>query len=276
MGPVGNYGTSAPAPPLAIGTYSDYGTYQAPVNQQFWFENSVYGKGSFVNGVDYTQGLSAYPSQFPNNSTISFSWPCAAGTGGYFAYGWPTIVFGAYGVSGSGPYNPYSVASPGPQQISSLNNLSVSYDVAVGGNLNSFDLLLDNFIWTDNTFKTQQAELSFLPYNNATTSLGGSTAHTFTNAGGSPSPWFAQVVKSGGQIVFQPVVSSGSTTTTNILSGTIDLLEIINYAIAQGWIISSQYMIGLQLGPEPQTPNSYNSCPHQGSVLINSLSYVWN
>lgn len=239
---------------------------QVPKNAFFALNNN-FGKGSFVNGVDYTSTIMGYKSSFPNGTILQWNWP-DAGSGSGFAYAYPLVNYGASNFSVTNPYDPENVVSPAAKRISDFIALSCTYNISPGGNLNSYDVLIDSFVTSaqDSTDGSYVAEISFYPYNVPNTPLYGSR-HTFSFGD-------AYVGQIGQEILIQPVVS-GASTVRNILAATIDFREILSYLVSLGWLSGNEYVRGFQFGVEVQVPASYNSTPHSGSMRINQLSYDW-
>ena len=238
--------------------YSAVPAGQVPANG-FYFLNNVYGRGTLVNGVDYVQTLTARGRTFPSGAVIEWRWP-AATSGAAFAYGYPAIN---YGDSYSG--NPYGIVGPWPMQISALTALTCTYDLSPGGNLNSYDVLLDTFVTASPTSAdgSYVAEISFYPFSNGVPFVG--SVHTFSFGD-------AYVGRQGKEILIAPCAGASRRA---ILSATIDLKEIFTVLIALGWLTGAEYLRGYSLGAEPQVPATWNSLPHQGSLRINKLSFDW-
>jgi hypothetical protein len=141
----------------------------------------------------------------------------------------------------------------------------------LGGNLQSYDFLIDVRVTTDQNPSnqlTQTAEISFMPWNNNTAIPTGALTHSFTG--------YDAVITNGGtrptpQITVQPVQNHKART---MLVATVDLLEILNYLISQSIISGSNYIQGIEFGLEMQQPNAYNSAPHHGILTFNSLPIV--
>lgn len=96
--------------------------------------NNVGGKGSLVNGVDYTQSITINDSTFPDGTILSWSWPS---TNTY--YGDPAVIYG------SGPGAPPNPAVQ-PTQVDNFANLSATYSIGPSGNTNSYDTIFDMWL----------------------------------------------------------------------------------------------------------------------------------
>lgn len=246
---------------------------QVPANG-FYYLSNYFGKGTLVNGVDYYQKMTARQHLFPNATVMEWSFPSSGGTGlGAFAYGWPLINYGGgyYG-------NPYNVIGPWPMKINDLKTLAAHYDLSLGGNTNSFDMLIDMFVTasptsTDGSYIT---EVSVFPYmsqalhDSMQYSLQHKTVHTFSFGE-------AQVGIQGTQLCVIPT-SGGGAAIRALLCGPVDLKELFAYCVTQGnlGLSGNEYVRGIGLGPEVQVPTTLNSKPYAGWVRFNSLSYTWS
>lgn len=246
---------------------------QVPDNG-FYYLSNYFGVGSLVNGTNYSHRFTSRTSIFPVNAVMEWSFPFSGGTGlGVFAYGWPEINYGG-GYFGS----PYNVVGPWPMKINVLTALVAHYDLALGGNLNSYDMLIDLFVTSSPTSVDGNyvAEISFFPWVNQAlltsmnTTLSSKTVHTFGFGE-------ALVGIQGAQICVVPSASSG-TVNRAVLSGAIDLKEILLYVAAQGLggMTGNEYVRGIGIGPEVQVPAVFNSAPYSGWVRFNGLSFDWS
>lgn len=244
---------------------SDWAIYRPSETHLFRFYNSVWGKdNSWLNGRDYAQVLLVTPNDFPNGSAIAWTWPDNPGNGGW-AYGYPSIIYGR--IPGTDPNPPNG---PWPTKISDLLELLVDYDIEIGGNTNSFNILLDIRLTSvaDSTDLTKFtiAEVSFFPADNSPMSEG--ISHSFTN-------FNAKVSINKKSVPQINIVPQSGRLPTNLLSARVNLLEVLNFLISLNWITPDLYVQGIEFGAEPQGPNSYNSRPHCGNLKIKRLSYTW-
>lgn len=243
------------------GLYSSVPFGQVPPNS-FWYLNNLFGKGPYINGGDYTTTLTAYKDTFPRGSLIEWRWP-DAGSGSDFAFGYPEILYGG-GAWGSA----FNTVGPWPQKINAVTRLNATYDITLGGNTHSYDILMDLFVTTlpNSTDGSRGAEISFFPHMEDPSNLTGT--HEFASFGR------ASVTKQGTQILIRPV--SDANAPRDILAATIDLKEVFGYLISIGLLTGEEYLRGVEFGPEIQVPNFYNSTPHIGSMKVNQLSYDWH
>ena len=165
---------------------------------------------------------------------------------------------------------PRSTCGPWPTKISDLLELLVDYDIEIGGNTNSFNILLDIRLTSvaDSTDLTKFtiAEVSFFPADNSPMSEG--ISHSFTN-------FNAKVSINKKSVPQINIVPQSGRLPTNLLSARVNLLEVLNFLISLNWITPDLYVQGIEFGAEPQGPNSYNSRPHCGNLKIKRLSYTW-
>jgi hypothetical protein len=169
--------------------------------------------------------------------------------------------------------NPYNSSGQWPEQLKNVETLAVTYNVTLGGNLNSYDTLLDTFVTATptSTDGSYVAEVSFFPQSNDLPLIG--SYHNFASFGN------ACVGEQGKQIKIFAVTGttcSDSTAHRNITSGTIDLREIFVYLVDQGFLTGNEYLRGFGLGPEMQVPAPFNSAPYSGSMTVNELSFDWH
>jgi hypothetical protein len=230
-----------------------------PPPNRWMFINNTYGRGDLVNGRDFTCGMTARQDSFPEGALIEWDFRDGRGTGiGPFAYGYPALMYG-----GNSYGNAFEVAGPWPQKISDCKRLTLDYDVAITGNTNSFNLLIDLYSTEapDTTDGSATGELSFFPFANPNLPFvpGGEVmAFSFGEC------W---VGIQGKQMCFQPS-SGGGTTHRTMLAAKIDILELFHVCIGKGWVASHHYLRGAEFGAEIQNPAPYNSAPYKGSLLF--------
>ena len=225
---------------------SDWAEY---VDGPYWAYNNVWGQGSLVNGVDYTQSITINNSTFPNDTILSWSWPPADN---YYAY--PEIVYGSTGYQ----LNP-DVQST---QVTNFADLSVNYSTSLSGDTSNYDTIFDMSLTpqpnggpSDTEYEIEIATHSnwgaWPPSSDLVYTLNDST---LTDTG-------VYVIPGGTEriIILPP---------SDMLSGTISISDILKSLVWNGVIPEQEYLGGVQFGAEPQSGS--------GSVLINSLNYQWN
>jgi len=98
---------------------------------------SPWGKGTYVQGKDYTEQMDLVTRTFPNNTTISWNWPNVPAKSG--VYNFDAIDFGNY--YGTVPQKPIT-----PKQIKNIKTLTEDHNLALSGNLEGFDVIDDLFL----------------------------------------------------------------------------------------------------------------------------------
>jgi hypothetical protein len=240
--------------------YSSVPFGRSPANG-FYYLNNTYGKSYYLNGTDYQTTFKSTKEHFPNNSLIEWSWP-DAGTGQYFAFAYPEIIYGGT------PYgNPYKTIGFSSRQVKSISKFTAKYDVALSGNLNSYNLLMDVYLTakSDSQDGSHIAEVSFFPHLLDPNNLTGIVSLK--------SVGLVSVSKSGLQILIRPVTTAGKPRDVN--AATVDWKEIFNHLIKLGWLTGDEFLRSAEFGPEIQAPNHYNTRPAKGSMKINQLVYDW-
>ena len=205
----------------------------------------AWGASSLTYGVNYTQSISLNNTTFPNGTLFSWSFPLYGGPFGVWSY--PCIVYGS---------TPELINSTVPStQVANFVNLSTSYSAALTVNSGQLDTIFDIWLtskpYGDTT--TVQDELEIVPqtdwqYSPLTYTL---TDSTLDNAA---------VYVSPGKIIVVP--------SSEMLTGTISISDILKSLIWHGVITGQEYISGIEFGPEPGSGS--------GSLLINNLSYQWN
>ena len=204
----------------------------------------AWGASSLTYGVDYTQSISLNDTTFPNGTLFSWSFPLYGGPFGVWSY--PCIVYGS---------TPELINSTVPStQVANFVNLSTSYSAALTVNSGQLDTIFD--IWLTSTpyggTSTVKYELEIVPqtdwqYSPLTYTL---TDSTLDNAA---------VYVDPGKIIVVP--------SSEMLTGTISISDILKSLIWNGVITGQEYISGIEFGPEPGSGS--------GSLLVNSLNYQW-
>lgn len=229
----------------------------------FLYLNNTFGKGALVNGKDYVCMLTADKATFPCGVLIEWAWP-DKGSGSPYAYGYPELIYGG------GPWgNPYGSKGPWPMRVDDIQRLAVSYAVTLGGNRNSYNMLIDLYVTAtpDINDGSHIAEISFFPAHKDKRFL--TDIVSFKGGAGR-----CAVYKQGVQLCIQPVTAANLP--RSILTATsLDLKEILLHIKSRGWITGQEWLRGAEFGIECQVPNPWNSLPHKGSMLVKTLKYDW-
>ena len=204
----------------------------------------AWGASSLTYGVDYTQSITLNNTTFPNGTLFSWSFPLYGGPFGVWSY--PCIVYGS---------TPELINSTVPStQVANFVNLSTSYSAVLTVNSGQLDTIFD--IWLTSQpyggVSTVKYELEIVPqtdwqYSPLTYTL---TDSTLDNAA---------VYVDPGKIIVVP--------SSEMLTGTISISDILKSMIWNGVITGQEYISGIEFGPEPGSGS--------GSLLVNSLNYQW-
>ena len=221
-----------------------------PTNPQYstdgpWSADAgAWGASSLTYGVDYTQSITLDDTTFPNGTLFSWSFPLYGGPFGVWSY--PCIVYGS---------TPELINSAVPStQVANFLNLSTSYSAALTVSSGQLDTIFD--IWLTSKpyggVSSVKYELEIVPqtdwqYSPLTYML---TDSTLDNAA---------VYVDPGKIIVVP--------SSEMLTGTISISDILKSLIWNGVITGQEYISGIEFGPEPGSGS--------GSLLVNSLNYQW-
>jgi hypothetical protein len=191
-----------------------------------------------------TQAIDYYPNDSPNYTTLRWSY---GGSGGN-VLGYPEIIIGDQnGTSISSP-NGVEPAWHG-KTLGSLSHFTVSWDVVINSkNGDNWDILFENHM--------NGHEIGIFLKD-----PGWATGGThFSNLGGISGVGIPNCWASGSFCIVPDAVLAG----TPMLSGSVDLMPIWNWAISKGWMASSYVINGWEMGVEPTNGS--------GSVTFNSIS----
>ena len=218
----------------------------------YWAFNNVWGAGSLVNGVDYTQSISFDSSTFPNGVTMSWNWPSATSVLSY-----PEIVYGA---QQSQPA-PSGVSLPPSTQVANFTNLSAQYSFSISGQTNNFDVGFDLWLTSQpnggqSSIKDELMVFVHDPWGHVN---GASNFGTINNSGIYVSYNWGNSVNNWNFIALVPSADQ--------LSGTISLSDIMKTLVWDGVLTGNEYVSGIELGAEVGGGS--------GSLTINNLSYQW-
>lgn len=219
----------------------------------FWVLNNTWGKGSLVNGLDYTESITFDSSTSPSGIVISWNWPMATSVLAY-----PEVLYGA------SPFQPppSGVTLPTPAQVADFVNLSTQYSFSISGQTSNFDVTFDIWLTSvpDGGRDTRTDELMVV-------------VHNPWNWGKGQTPDFS----TGGLNVWNSGTQTDGTLTWNMLSaiaptdmltGTISISDILKGLIWNGSISGNEYISGIEVGAEVGGGT--------GSLTINNLGYQWN
>lgn len=217
--------------------YGGSAVYQ-PAGSPWWIMNNAWG-GPPPN----TQAIDYYPNNFPDFTTIRWTY----GGSGSNVLGYPEIILG--------DQNDQAVKSPDGVEpawhgktLGSLSKFILSWDIVINNqNGNNWDILFENHM--------NGHEVGIFlkdPWVQGGTS--------FTNLGGISGIGLQDCWATGSFCVVPSTVLAG----TPMLSGSIDLMPIWNWAISKGWMASNYVINGWEMGVEATNG--------AGSVTFKSIS----
>lgn len=247
-------------------------TAQAPGNTyvpagevtQWGYNRNVFGQDGLTDGTDFT--LRQWESNdlpWPGGFRFDYSFPNSNPNPGAarFCWGYPALTWGR------GPWGPIFGTSghPAPVAVNDLGDFTIDFDVSFSGQ-NGGDLMIDVYTLPDTAFDGDAVnEVSiFLSHNGVgpiewlTTSA--TATHTFSGAMGD-----CAIYKQPTSIQVMVMPRTGGAR-REVLSGPLDLKEILQYLVSIGQVDGTALVAGLEFGVEPQRPNAYNSAPYSGSV----------
>lgn len=214
--------------------------------------NSPWGAGSLVQGKDYSDTTSITSGTLTSGVSINWSWPEIPAPSG--VYNFDQIAFGDY-------FNTIPQTPVAPSQVESIINLSESFDFSIGGETSNFDVITDMFLTGsagDNS--TNKYEIEIFHH---TPQYSSDWVNSLTQVGtfaGSGHTWKVAIGSGGSaapDVVFMP------TDTNDVLSGTLNVKDMLSYLIQKNVISGTDYFNGLAAGVEV----------HQGSGSLTSNSF---
>jgi len=205
-----------------------------------------WGKGSLVAGKDYTESFTVTPYTFPDNSTITWSWPNTP----------------AYSTTGSGVYN-YLAFGYGegaqvpitPKKLADIQALSETHDFALSGSLPGFDVIHDIMLTSvpNGPWDGTQIEVEIFlhtPAYSVSFAQAATQVGTFTGSGRT---WAVSVylntAGTAGDVVIVPQNYE------DVPSGTVDIKAMFDYLVSQKVLTGNEYFNGLQTGVEVDQGN---------------------
>ena len=236
-------------------------TITAQANQVGWGSSSYYStsgspywalNNDWNNPANGTQSITYNTSTFPNGTTIN--WNYGSHIASSNVWGYPEVIYGTQGTSFDTPGGTHP-ANWG-EQIGTLGHFNFNFDYSLTGNQNQYDVLAETHI------DGHEVGIVLNSPNYLTDWIKSFTQHHFDLGGISgeavPNAW-----GSGSLLLIPDSVENG----TPMTHGSIDLAPIIQYAVSQGWLSSSEQVKGWELGVEPQQG--------AGSLTVNQFSVDW-
>jgi hypothetical protein len=220
-------------------------SYYSPSGSPWWTVNSDWN-----NPPAGTQWIDYNTSTFPNGTTIHWNYGPNIAPGN--VWGYPEV---SYGTNDTWDLNNTHPANWG-EQIGTLGHFNMDFNYSLS-NSGPFDVLAETFLNGHETGIVLSAYPGFIAWANSTGpqyhfDLGGLQGEAIPNAWGP------------GTLMFIPdSVENG----TPMTQGSIDFAPILQWAISQGWLSSSDELKGFEFGVEAQQG--------AGSLTINNLNYDW-
>lgn len=219
-------------PTVTLGDYQEYG--KGP-----WMGYmSAFNSASYVSGQDYLDTMTLAPEIFPDATLISWTWPDIEA---------PNGVYGFLHISHGNVKHTFPPTPIAPARVSSLGSLTITHAITLEGNLPGFNVIVDMFLTSaagDHTTDVWEIEVmlhtssSGLRYINGCTPLG-----SFTDAQGRS--W--RVVRNPAT----PIVLFIPQGDGDMLSGSVDIKEMLQWLAARGTISGAYWYNGLGVGVEP-------------------------
>jgi hypothetical protein len=215
---------------------------------------SAWGKGSYIEGPNYTESMTLIPSAFPNDSAITWNWPEVQAP--YGVYNYLSIEYGNYDET--------VVQTPiTPQQVRGITTLSETHNFTVAGQLTGFDVIDDMFL-TPNS-GDQSVHLFEIEVFMHTPPGSVGFVQSVQQVGSvniSGVTWTVAIYQgSNPDILFMPTNEAD-------VNGTVDLKAVFNYLISKGILTGNEWFNGFGTGVEVQ--EGY------GSATFNSFSVTYN
>ena len=230
--------------------------FTTPGAPGWWALPNPWNAGNLVNHRDYNQTITINPARFPNGTVLSWRWPDRSNS--HNVWGYPEVAYGYQ----AGVLPPPDSKGPRAVQIRHLAVLTGSYEIAISGDTDEFDVLWETQL-TSAPHQGQIFEFSVLIH-----------APSYIRA------WFADLPRkhryeSAEFAATIAVTDNGSYPYILVLpdrgdlfSGTFDLKALFDFLIAKKVLTGNEYVQGFELGAEPRKKS--------GTLKINLLSYDWN
>jgi hypothetical protein len=229
---------------------ADYATYTA---KGYTVNTNPWGKGSLVNGVDYTTSISFDPTTFPNGIDFSWSWPAYSGA----VEAYPEVKY----------------VPPSSSQLANFADLSMTYSLTLSGNTNDYDVALDLWFRSASTGAIDDELMIFFhnppQWDFVAGQWTGNQPYTITTPGLTNA--VVNIEPGHGATSTSPgwtLISVQNPTDPNLLSGTLSISDVIKALIWNGAISGNDYLSDVQFGAE--------IAGGTGGLNINNLSYNWN
>lgn len=208
----------------------------------YTIENNDWGKGSLIINKDYIQNISYDQDSLQRNVTMKWAYPDVQGS--QYVYGYPEIIWGnKLGYLGTMEHS---------NQIKNITGLSVDYNVAINGDTENFSVGIEFWI-SNKPWGTQGA---------VTVSEVMIKVHGWQDGAGTlySDSGLTAVLSHRQHALGHNFVALN--TTSDKLSGTINLYRIINHLADAGIISREHYISGVELGVEMKQGNGSMKVKH--------------
>jgi Bacterial Ig-like domain/RTX calcium-binding nonapeptide repeat (4 copies) len=219
--------------------------YSSSAGYGYYLQNNAWGAGNLTYGVDYSTSVTYDPANFQGG--VTFSWMFPQNVGGVYAY--PHIDFEAW------------AADISTSQAGNISNLVANYDATLTNKTNStlaFDLWFNSE--PNGSWSTTSVELLIELHPTSAGSPNQSFQLTGANYTGA-TVYVSNASAAGASWKFIDVKMP-----SDMMSGPLDLSDIIKQLIWNGVLTGKEYLTSLQLGSEVQGGT--------GSLQLNA-SYDW-
>jgi hypothetical protein len=201
---------------------------------------AAWNKGALIQGQDYWECLAYNPATYPHGQTIAWSWPDRPPPS-RGVYNFLAVDFGNY----YGTVVPQPIP---PKAVGDIKTLTQSFDLAISGDLDGFDVINDFFLTRDpGKFDNKLFEVEIFFH---TPRYSHDYARSSTQVGkikASGIEWTVSIDKrasNGHDILIIPADGA------DLLSHSIDIKAILNQLVAAQVLTGREYFNGMGLGVE--------------------------
>ena len=220
--------------------------------------NNVWNKGKLRNGSDFSQSVTYDPATFPAGVTLQWSWP------GFNEEIWayPEVIVGYK------PWDRHEGTLALSARVDKVKQLEAHFDLAIGGETGKFNVALEFWLTEKKGGgpKSITTEVMVWLHNGDLTPAGKKTGrYEGDGYGASIFVEKAMTDRSGDSEVRWKYIALRAD--TDLLSGTIDLRDVLVALRKHGLIDGRDYIGGFELGAEV--------AGGAGSLVIDTLGYAF-
>jgi hypothetical protein len=222
--------------------------------------NNTWGRGSMVNGVDFTQTVTFDSATAPDGTVIAFDWGPGPADGRVLSY--PEISTG---------WNPWVERGnrETTARIGDIDSYVITYDTEISGELDNFNTAIDLWLTSapNGGARTITKEIIITLHEPDPTTFPG--APVYTDPGGYSGPVVVYEDLTNGFHTWDLIGVVGP---YGGEAGTLDLAAMLDFLVARGIVSDNDYLGGFEFGNEVYArPGGA-----QGRMVINELSYVFS